>query len=904
MAKLPTINDLGRLPGVPSPGVATISPTSIRTPKLRDPNLPRPESVNADMSGSAASIERSADSARTAGANMLKGIGADIERYRAALEIQETKDTATKVIQARADVEIGQIALEDELTRNPETSDTHLAVHAEKSAEIKAAALAKIPPELQEQWSAQFDVVEARHRSNVGAKVRVIHNNKIFADSQGALENYRTSSLSVDATPEIIKANRESSIDAIDALLAAGIIGGPAAQTLKETYINGTAKDRAEIFSISNPEDFSADLRGRGPAFRLSLANRESRGRGDYQALNDLGYAGRWQVGAGRLVDLGFYTKGEKEFFRNSKGRYEWNGEKWSGEIHIPGFTEGKNLVKTLDDFLNNPAAQEFVLEKHLDLMEKEIKENGFDKYIGHTVDNVPITQEGLFFMLQLGGVEGTRAALTGTENRKDKNKTSVLGYALEGARVFPYKDVDPVVLAKFKKDAVNNVQYNDLLVGINDGIIGSEGVDQARQDGWLWENEKIEAAHRAVGAFQTRDVGNRAVRKFGNPESLWDKSDPEDVKMADALIDNGGGRERLGKKDDDYFNGPVVSIVENLGFVPKAVTGPLKAMLRSKDPDTLTWTLSKLDQLERQNPQAFAADLGDDAMGKVSFYRDVVSYGTKNEVAEHLLRSEDPAHATARKEQYEEGLTLAAEVSDENILDSFDPSVFVTGPDESIDPIMNRVLRGEFNRVFARQHGLGDKNAEANSLKIIATKWGETSVGGYRLPPNTRETILGPVSSGSVARRAREQLDIVDAEPPPPGLFNPDRRMMKNPPEKTYNTIENSYEWLTRQALEQIEPMLNEMEAQGYKLIADQDTEALIARGAPPSWGLVVLDKNGMLQAFKDVRITFNRQKELDRMREKYESLHPRVRAIKESEDDPERILKADELVRQRLGM
>ncbi len=148
--------------------------------------------------------------------------------------------------------------------------------------------------------------------------------------------------------------------------------------------------------------------------------------------VNQLGYAGTYQFGAPRLADLGIYTPGEGEKIDTwSKSPVNAPG-KWSGTFNVPGHPE----VKTLQDFLSNPDAQQAAFRVHAAKTDLEIAQNGLDKFIGQTVGGVQITQDGLRNMIHLGGAAGTRKMLEsgGKVNPADANGTTLLDYARLGA--------------------------------------------------------------------------------------------------------------------------------------------------------------------------------------------------------------------------------------------------------------------------------------------------------------------------------------------------------------------------------------------------------------------------------------------------------------------------------------
>lgn len=173
-------------------------------------------------------------------------------------------------------------------------------------------------------------------------------------------------------------------------------------------------------------EDTVSGRRG----FEAVLINRESSG--NPTVVNTLGYAGLYQFGAPRLQTLGLYTPGAGENLQSWSKTARSTPGKWSGTFNIPGHEN----VRTLQDFLANPEAQRTAFRLHTEQMDREIAANGFDRYIGQTVQGVPITREAIHAMLHLGGVGGARGFLTGTGNAPDAYGTRVRDYAAMASQV------------------------------------------------------------------------------------------------------------------------------------------------------------------------------------------------------------------------------------------------------------------------------------------------------------------------------------------------------------------------------------------------------------------------------------------------------------------------------------
>lgn len=146
--------------------------------------------------------------------------------------------------------------------------------------------------------------------------------------------------------------------------------------------------------------------------FLTDLGARESGG--NYNAFNKYGYAGKYQMGEMALADCGYYKK--------PSGKYN---NDWSGT-----FT-GKDGIGSVQDFLNNPTAQE---KAQLIFKKRQwgyLKAVGADKYIGQFINGYKITASGLLAGAHLKGAGSVIKYLKsdGKTIEKDGFGTSVETY-------------------------------------------------------------------------------------------------------------------------------------------------------------------------------------------------------------------------------------------------------------------------------------------------------------------------------------------------------------------------------------------------------------------------------------------------------------------------------------------
>jgi len=134
----------------------------------------------------------------------------------------------------------------------------------------------------------------------------------------------------------------------------------------------------------------------------------------NYKALNKYGYAGKYQMGEAALVDAGYYRKTSR-IYNND----------WSGEF------VGKDGVWSLQNFLNNPKAQENAQIVFKRRQWQYLKAVGADKYVGAMINGYIITPSGLLAGAHLKGAGSVIEYLrsNGQNVGKDAFGTTVESY-------------------------------------------------------------------------------------------------------------------------------------------------------------------------------------------------------------------------------------------------------------------------------------------------------------------------------------------------------------------------------------------------------------------------------------------------------------------------------------------
>lgn len=139
-----------------------------------------------------------------------------------------------------------------------------------------------------------------------------------------------------------------------------------------------------------HPANAVIDQQGGYDDFLAALRYKESRG--DYQAVNTLNFLGAYQFGEAALVDLGF-VRPDRDIYDND----------FSG-----GFT-GKHGIRSVRDFLSNPAVQDAAAREWMRIMWRYIEAEGLRQYAWRDVGGVVLSPSGMLAATHLLGSGGLR---------------------------------------------------------------------------------------------------------------------------------------------------------------------------------------------------------------------------------------------------------------------------------------------------------------------------------------------------------------------------------------------------------------------------------------------------------------------------------------------------------------
>lgn len=144
--------------------------------------------------------------------------------------------------------------------------------------------------------------------------------------------------------------------------------------------------------------------------FLDALGQRESGG--NYRAVNQFGYLGKYQMGEGALIDTGYYTA-------DGTAANDWQKSHFTG----------KGGIDSKAEFLASPAAQEAAIRSYMDKQWQYIA--SVQKYDGQILGGVKITISGMLAGAHLVGNGGLKTYLKsgGDDAPVDGNNVSVASY-------------------------------------------------------------------------------------------------------------------------------------------------------------------------------------------------------------------------------------------------------------------------------------------------------------------------------------------------------------------------------------------------------------------------------------------------------------------------------------------
>lgn len=739
-----------------------------------------------------------------------RGVGTAIKEVGAVQEADDKLELA----RAKSDFLTKKINLDTSM-KDDQDYETYQQRYNDELGKIRAGSSSLISnPRTRELFDLSVSDDMAKAAQGANGYANKVWKDKTLADSSDRLEQIRQAALKTQDPEERVKLI-DTGNQLISSLAEKGVTShATAAETRKQW-----ARDYAtSAISLLPAAERVAVLDG----FQGALKKQESGG--NPAKVNQLGYAGLYQFGAPRLADMGVYTPGPGE---NLKGWSETPANapgKWTGTFNIPGRPD----IKTLKDFLANPSAQEEAFQIHSAKMDKEIQQNGLEKYIGKEIGGQLITREGLHAMMHLGGAGGAKRTLEsgGRDSPTDANGTSVLSYARFGnqgglskvaallpedtrndMRIKAQNEVDrTTVKDAMARSEVHDRAITDAAAGISplparSSIENDPALDEPRRNALL---KQYDSAAGDVAKFE------RAITKFRDPNAgSFNPFDKDDRDNTDKIYKVLGG------------DAPALqAVVQRTGIVPKAAVVEMRGGLSSADPSKVGASLQLAANLVGgDKPDMFAGIDGGKELSEagIAFRHYVYDRGmSADEATRKFMDERTPEFERTIKAKIKSediSAIVKKELKDGDIRSAFDPSFLGLAPNPQIafSPETRQRAMGDYEEIFREKFAANGDVSLSKKLALEDMKklWGVTGINGSKV-------------------------------------------VMKYPPERSpvYAGIENVSEHIAQQAQAAIKD-LNGVDVDRSKLRFDEvrNTGERFMRGLPPTYIISYTDKNGHVQ-------------------------------------------------------
>lgn len=631
-------------------------------------------------------------------------------------------------------------------------------------AKLKKEFLSTLPPNLVEEFDYRTGQVEQRVMQ--GARQFQFTQQDVFAKLE-LDKHYNNAKFAVAESPDAIAAEQER---LAELLIESGL---PAIERMALAQ-EMNAGLQAVAYGRVLENKIQGELEQTG-GWVGALKARESSG--NPAAMNEWGYAGLYQFGAPRLADLGAYIPGPDEDLAgwSKRKRFSAGDTKWSGTFNIPGFPS----VKTIDDFLASPEAQEAVFKLHRAKMDREIEELGLNEYIGKEVGGVPVTRDGLYSAMHLAGAAGTRRMLEGETPPKDANGTSALDYLGMGAQVereveddgrfsaldFEAREairakaaktaLDAVELREKAREAERAGQRNELYVNLFDGKAGEPEIIALRNAGVLRDIDDIEKAYKIIEVREEELKGRALIQDIINTNTAYNPTVHNDD--FNKWIGREGDQ-ALVERDVNFVNTQLLPVVQRFADIPTRVIGQLNAMSRSQNPEDTTFAFETLMELEDRAPEAFAHRVPNAVADRVDTYRygrdALTTEESRDEFFAYLRGGRTPQQVQAQRALDAEAQELLKEKNVGSELRSatdLGPWIPWTAGDLAKSPEIQVQMEREFAAAFRQGYRDTRDNTKAGeaALRKMARVWGVTTLGGpgrnlMKFPP---ESVYPPMA-------------------------------------------------------------------------------------------------------------------------------------------------------------
>ena len=217
------------------------------------------------------------------------------------------------------------------------------------------------------------------------------------------------------------------------------------------------------------------------------------------------------------------------------------------------------------------------------------------------------------------------------------------------------------------------------------------------------------------------------------------------DMKDMNAFVGD-EGLAALSQRDQDFTQGALLPLVARTGMLPTDSARVLSQQLSSTDPMHNSFALGVLGDIYAQNPAAIerAEGLTRGQKDQIAVFSANRAFTTPEEAMDLYRQSLDPNMSQQLETLGKEGEKAFADISDRQLLNAFDPSIFVGGPDIPASPAQAIAFRNNARSLYVQGYKLfgGDDGKATDYMnERLKLEWGPTEIGGA----GKRLARLGP---------------------------------------------------------------------------------------------------------------------------------------------------------------
>lgn len=323
---------------------------------------------------------------------------------------------------------------------------------------------------------------------------------------------------------------------------------------------------------------------------------------------------------------------------------------------------------------------------------------------------------------------------------------------------------------AKQQKAVTDNLE-NDLQNALQDGKAGMPEINQARQQGWLSDADKVQKFTEIVDKRE-KSVAN--VRNFfdraNTPGAQWNAFDDQQKKEVNAAFQAYGG---------DV--GALEQVYRPSGIVPEGAATVMRSAIFGRDPQQRVQALQVASNIMADNPTALRGVAGGDDIQNASVkYQHYLGLGMSSaDATQRIVTEQDPSYKPPVKVTDDDVKTFTNGITPAAVAKQFDTSWLPwTDPRVGVGPGQQDAILGDFREVatdFYKQSGdanLAMAQAKAQLSKVygVTQALGSSTLMKYppekAYPPVPNDTDGGYGYIGRQAAADVKQATGKDVDP------------------------------------------------------------------------------------------------------------------------------------------